>query len=153
MPDNLYRVGKTWYARVQVGKRRYKKSLKTDLLAEAKVRRDEWIRQLNREAFYMSRSSTAKDISAETRAKTAQEIPEWRIEHLDKVLMALANAAKHFAAEGPREDKLHVARLRQRRVEVLGCIRTARELMADWPITDEDVFTWIEQQKWLKLLG
>lgn len=52
MPDNLYRVGKTWYARVQVNGRRHKKSLKTASLVEAKVRRDKWLELLKQSAFY-----------------------------------------------------------------------------------------------------
>jgi hypothetical protein len=154
MPDNLYRVGTVWYARVQVGGRRYKKSLRTDLLAEAKIRRDHWIRELNRQAFYGEASSISavEKIRPERRAKTVRDILEWRIKHLDETIMALASAATHFAAEVPREDKLHAARLRQRRQEVLGCIRAARELMPDWPITDQDIAKWVEQQKWLKLL-
>ena len=95
--------------------------------------------------------SRGRQISTEERNKTIREIFVWRSKHLDKALEALANAARQYADELIRDDKLHAARLRQRRENMFVYIRLARELMADWPITDEDVFTWIEQQKWLKL--
>jgi hypothetical protein len=52
MPDHLYRRGKTWWVIVQVNGKRYRKSLKTTLLTEAKVRRNKWIELLKQEAFY-----------------------------------------------------------------------------------------------------
>jgi len=99
------------------------------------------------------RNHTALRISTETRSKTIQEIADWREQHLDEYIEGLADAAKRYSEELIRADKFHAARLGRRREKLLRYITTTREFMADWPITDQDIADWVEQEKWLKLFG
>lgn len=46
MPENLYRRGKTWYARVEIAGNEYRRSLRTTSKQVAKARRDKWIEDM-----------------------------------------------------------------------------------------------------------
>jgi len=64
--------------------------------------------------------SPRRRMSAEERNKTMREILGWRGGHLERALEALAIAARQYTDELSRDDKLHTARLRRRRDELLG---------------------------------
>ncbi len=52
MPDNLYRRGRTWWGRVQVAGREYRRSLRTRSRTEAKGRLAAMLQEVSHAAFY-----------------------------------------------------------------------------------------------------
>jgi integrase len=52
MPGNLYRRGETWWGRITVAGREYRRSLRTSDRAEAKRRLARWLEEIRRSSFY-----------------------------------------------------------------------------------------------------
>ena len=78
-------------------------------------------------------------ISAADREALRKEIWFWRQEHLDKRLEQIVEEARRYHVELQRHDQGHAGRLQQRRDRLMDSIRSAREHMPDWPITDQDI--------------
>ena len=52
MPENLYKRGAIWWARVQLAGREYRRSLRTSNRPEAQKRLTHWLKELNHAAYY-----------------------------------------------------------------------------------------------------
>lgn len=63
MPDNLYKRGGTWWARVKVGGRDIRRSLRTSDRATAKKRRDAWLKEISHAQFHGESRHTYKEMA------------------------------------------------------------------------------------------
>src|SRR4051812_48188733 len=50
--DNLYKRGKIWWGRIQIGGKELRRSLRTDLRSEARKRFTDWETELKRAQYY-----------------------------------------------------------------------------------------------------
>lgn len=79
------------------------------------------------------------DHEPEDREQLLREVRRERRQELVEQLAVVVEGSAAYGEELQRDDGAHKARLQKRRDRLEESIRRARELMHDWPITEEDI--------------
>jgi integrase len=118
MAGNLYRRGRTWWGRIQVGGREHRKSLRTAIRSEAAKRLDAWRKEISHFAFYGENRHTWK----EAVVKWAAEIAPGSVKPgtFKRYMVSLGQL-------GPHLEKLYVDEITLRKIaEIVSARKRAK---------------------------
>lgn len=93
MPGHLYRRGGTWWGRVTLAGREYRRSLRTPDRGEARRRVEAWIEDLNRAAYFGGARRTYKETVVRWSEEAGQSI---RPSTLTRYLVSVRQLDPHF---------------------------------------------------------